>query len=158
MGAIGQYIKNQAGRAIDKVQNLGDKFRGTISTVQGYTGAAFQVAKNGETFVGLNYASIETIRSAIRTYVKGIQEEIQKLNTEANTNNALKGEIVAATKEYVQAVSDVANAYVSSLLAYSDRMYEYGEEYKKSDTALQQNVHQEATGLASNVDVYTEQH
>ena len=158
MGAIGQYIKNQAGRAIDKVQNFGDKFRGTISNVQGYAGTAFTVAKNGETFVGLNYSSIGTIREAIRTYVNGVQEEVAKLNTEANTDNALKGEVVTATKEYVQAVSDVAKAYVSSLLAYSDRMYEYGEEYKKSDTTLSQDVSQEASGLSSGVETYTEQH
>ena len=158
MGAIGQWVKNQAGRAIDQVQNFGDRFRGTVSNVQGYAGSLFTVAKNGESFVGLNYASIDAIRSAIRTYVNGIQQEVAKLNTDASTDNALKGEVVAATKEYVKAVSDVANAYVSALLAYSDRMYEYGEEYKSSDQKLQTNVSSEAQSLASSADTYTEQH
>lgn len=158
MGAIQQYVKNQAGRAWDQIQNFSDKFQAARSRVQGYLGTAFEVAKNGETFVGLQYSSIEKIRTAIRTYVTNVQNEVAKLNTEASNDNAVKGEVADATKAYVKAVSDVAQAYVSALLAYSDRMYEYGEEYKKSDTTLASNVNEEATALANSAETYTEKY
>lgn len=158
MGAIGQWAKNQAARAYDSVQNLGDRFQAAIGKVQGYLGTAFETAKNGAAFVGLQYSSIASIRSAIRTYVTNVQNEVAKLNTDASNSNALKGEIADAANQYVKAVSDVAQAYVSSLLAYSDRMYEYGEEYKKNDQTLSSSVTEEASALASSAESYTEKY
>lgn len=158
MGAIDQYIRNQASKAIDSVQNFGDKLSSIVSRVQGYTGAAFTVAKNGETFVGLQYSQIEPIRSAIRTYTTNVQNEVAKLNTDASNSSALKGEVAQAANSYVQAVSEVAKAYVSALLAYSDRMYEYGESYKQSDTNLASNVSEEASALSGSVETYTEKY
>ena len=158
MGAIGQWVKNQASRAWDSVQNIGDKFSTAIGKVQGYVGTAFEVAKNGSTFVGLQYSSIGTIRSAIRNYVTGVQKVLADLNTKASNKNALKGEVAAAADAYVKAVSDVAQAYVSALLAYSDRMYEYGEEYKKADTNLASTVSEEASALSSSAETYQEKY
>ncbi len=158
MGAIDKFVKNAAGRAIDSIQSFGDKLTGIVSRVQGYVGTAFEVAKNGETFVGMKYSEIPTIRAAIRTYVTNVQNEVAKLNTDASNNNALKGEVASAANAYVKSVSDVAQAYVSSLLAYSDKMYEYGENYKASDTNLASNVSEEASALAGSAESYTEKY
>lgn len=158
MGAIGQWAKNQASKAYDSVQNMGDKFQTSIGKVQGYLGTAFETAKNGAAFVGLQYSAIPTIRASIGTYVSKVQTEIAKLNTDASNSNALKGEVASAANQYVKAVSDVASAYVSSLLAYSDRMFEYGEEYKKADTELASTVAEEATGMTNDAQVYTEKY
>ena len=157
MGLIDK-AKLVAGKAWDRVQNLGDSFKNVISKVSGYVGTAFEVVKNGSTFVGINYASIDTIRGAIRTYVSGIQAEVAKLNSDISNSNALKGEIAVATSEYVKAVSDVADAYVSALLAYSDKMYEYGQAMKDNDANLSSNISQEAKGLASSAERYTEKY
>ena len=157
MGII-QKAQNAIGKAWDSVQNLGDKFKGIIGRVQGFVGTAFEVVKNGSTFVGLSYSQIEPIRASIRTYVTNVQNEIAKLNTDVSNSNALKGESAAACTQYVKAVSDVAQAYVSALLAYSDKMYEYGEAYKKNDANLSSNISEEATALASSAEVYTEKY
>ena len=135
MGII-EKAKLVAGKAWDNVQNLSDSFKNVIGRVAGYVGTAFEVAKNGSTFIGINYASIDTIRGAIRTYVSGIQAEIAKLNTDISNTNALKGEIAAATSEYVKAVSDGSDKFVSALLAYSDKMYEYGQAMKNKNIKI----------------------
>ena len=158
MGAIEKFVKNQAGRAIDKIQNFGDTIKSTLGRVQGYMGTAMEVAKNGETFVGLQYSAIPTIRGAIRTYVTNIQNKLAELHTGLSNSNALKGEIAAAAQKYVEAVSKVADAYATSLLAYSDKMYEYGEAYKSSDTNLSSSVSDEAGQLANSAESYTEQY
>jgi hypothetical protein len=157
MGII-EKAKILVGKASDVYNNMKDGFKTAINKVQGFVGSAFEVVKNGSTFVGLSYGSIDSIRSSIRGYVGAIQTEIAKINTDLSTDNALKGEIAAATKEYVKAVTDVADAYVSALLAYSDKMYEYGEAMKKNDTSLSQNVKDEATALTSSVQTYTEKY
>lgn len=158
MGVIEKFVRSTGERATDTLRNFGDKLKTVVSRVQGYCGTAFEVAKNGSTFVGMKYDEIPNIRAAIRTYVTNVQKEVDKLNTEAVNTNALKGEVAAAANSYVKAVSDVANAYVSSLLAYSDKMYEYGENYKQSDTNVASNVSDEASSLAGSAEVYTEKY
>ena len=158
MGAIDKYIKNQADRAIDKVQNSGDKFSVIISQVQGYVGTAFEVAKNGETFVGLQYSAETPIRDAIRAYTKAVQDELSKLNAEVSNSNALKGDVAAEAQKFVAAVDKVAQAYVSSLLAYSDKMHEYVMQYQEQDAKVTSNVAEEASALESSAEVYTEKY
>lgn len=165
MSTIGKYIANQANKAIDKVQNFGDKLTDICSKIQGYAGTAFEVAKNGETFVGIKYTAVPGIRKAIRDYVTKVQTELDKLNTEATSDNAIKGEdLVKAAAAYVNSVDQVAKAYVSSLLAYSDKMYEYafGEDgkggLKNSQATLASDVSTHANDLANSVETYEVKH
>ena len=165
MGMIEKYVVNQGNRAIDQVQNFGDKMTQLLNRIQGYAGTAFEVAKNGETFVGINFGEVENIRTAIRTYVSNVQTVLDKLNTEASSSNALKGEnVVKAVAAYVKAVDEVAKAYTSRLLAYSDRMYEYaygGENttgMTQDEQNLASNINEEVTALTSDVETYTEKY
>lgn len=158
MSAIEKYYRNEAGRAIDIIQNFADRVGSTMSQIQGYLGTMFEVAKNGETFVGLQYSAIEPIRSSIRTYVTNVRNVVAKLNSEASNANAVKGEAAEATKLFVKAVSDMAERFVTQLLAYSDKMYEYGESYKKNDSNLAQNITQESNALSNENEEYVEKY
>ena len=59
----------------------------------------------------------------------------------------------------MKAIKEITDAYVSTLLVYSDKMQEYYEAYSKSDTSLASDVGQEASSLSSNASsqTYTEQ-
>lgn len=157
MGTI-EKAKFQIGKAWDNVQNLGDSFKGALGKVNGYVGTAFEVAKNGSTFIGINYSQIEPIRDSIRVYVAGIQAEVAKLNTEISNTNALKGQVAVDTKLYVEAVSKAANDYVSALKAYSVQMHDYGEAFKSNEANLSQNIADEAKALASSTEEYVEKY
>lgn len=161
MGVISAAVLGGAYVATtDKTQraNNNDNFAALLNRVFGYVGSAFEVAANGASFIGLNYQKVEPIRSAIREYVLEVQKKLSELNTEASTNNALKGEIAVSAAKYVKAVSDVANAYVSALLAYSDKMYEYGMQFAKNDQSLKDEVDKEADTLTSEAESYVEKH
>lgn len=159
MGTI-QKFQNalQGNRAMDAIQSAGDWISGARNTVQGWAGSLYTTAANGSNFVGMNYSAVPTIRDAIRTYVKNIQTVADGLNTDADANNAVHGEITAETKKYITAIKAVVDAYVSSLLVYSDKMQEYYEAYTKSDTSLASDVGQETAGLTSTAQsqTYTE--
>lgn len=157
MGLIDK-VRLGLGKAVDAVKNLKDKFTAAIGKVQGFVGSCFEVARNGSTFTGINYDSIDKIRGSIRTYVTKIQNELAKINSDLSPDKALKGDIAPAASAYVKAVTDVADAYVSALLAYSDKMYEYGEAFKKNDASLTSNVKDEASALASSTEKYTEKY
>ena len=148
----------QGENARDKRLNFNDKLSATLSRITGYVGTQFEVAANGSSFIGLNYQKVEPIRTAIREYVKSVQDVLSELNTEATTKNALKGDIAVSAAKYVKAVSDVANAYVSALLAYSDKMYDYGMQIAANDQTLKKEVDDEANALTSDAEAYTEQH
>lgn len=159
MGLIEKFQNTlQGNRAMDAIQSAGDWISGANKTVQGWAGSLFSVASNGSTFVGMNYQSVPGIRDAIRAYVKNIQTIADGLNTDADANNAVHGEITEETKKYITAIKAVVDAYVSSLLIYSDKMQQYYEAYSKSDTTLASNVGQEAAGLTSTAQsqTYTE--
>ncbi len=150
MGTIQKFQNALRGtRAMDAIQSAGDWITGARNTVQGWAGGLYSVASNGSTFVGMNYASVPTIRDAIRAYVKNIQTVADGLNTDADANQAVHGEITAETKKYLSAIKQVTDAYVSSLLVYSDKMQQYYEAYSKSDTSLASDVGQEASSLSS---------
>ena len=160
MGVIQKFTNAVAGsRAVDKVQSAIDWVGGAKNSVQGWAGSLFTVASNGSTFVGMNYDAVPTIRDAIRTYVKNVQTVTDGLNTDADANQAVHGEIEAETKKYLQAIKEVADAYVSTLLVYSDKMQEYYEQYSERDTKLSQDVSDESASLTSKASeiVYTEQ-
>lgn len=148
MGLI-EKAKIFVGKATDALSNLKDKFTASVQKVQGYLGSQFEAAANGSTFAGINYGSIDKIRSAIRTYVTKIQNELAKINSDLSPDKALKGDIAPAASAYVKAVTDVAEAYVSALLAYSDKMYEYGEAYKSSDTNVSSSLNEEASAMSA---------
>lgn len=157
MGFIDK-VRLGLGKAADAVNNLKDKFTSVIGKVRGFVGSCFEVARNGSTFTGINYDSIDKIRGSIRTYVTKIQNELAKINSDLSPDKALKGDIAPAASAYVKAVTDVADAYVSALLAYSDKMYEYGEAFKKNESTLSSNVKEEASALASSAEKYTEKY
>lgn len=159
MGLIQKAVNLvQGSRAVDVLQGAFDWVSGAKNTVQGWAGAAFTVASNGSTFVGMDYQKVPVIRDAIRAYVKNIQTVADGLNTDADANQAVHGEITEETKKYLNAIKEITDAYVSSLLVYSDKMQEYYEAYGKSDTSLASDVGQEASSLSSTAasQTYTE--
>lgn len=160
MGLIQKFQNAVEGsRAVDVVQGAFDWVSSAKSTVQGWAGTAFTVAANGSNFVGMDYQQVPTIRDAIRTYVKNIQTVADGLNTDADASQAVHGEITEQTKKYLAAIKDITDAYVSTLLVYSDKMQEYYEAYGKSDTTLANDVGQEAQALSGTAasQTYTEQ-
>ena len=160
MGII-QKFQNavQGSRAIDVVNRAGDILGNLRSGIQGWAGAIKTSVANGSAFVGLNYEQVPNIRQAIRDYVKKIQDAANGLNDAAQAENAVKGEVVAATQQYLKALKEVLDAYITGLLVYSDNMERYYRAYKTSDTTLSSDVSQEATSLSNSAAdlTYTEQ-
>lgn len=157
MGTI-EKVRLSLGKASDSMKNLKDRFSSAINRVQGFLGTTLEVAKNGSTFVGIDYSKEENIRGAIRSYVNKIQNEVAKINTDLSPAKALKGEIALEASEYVRAVTQVAEAYVSSLLAYSDKMHEYVLAFQENDDKLASNVKEETAALSSSAEKYVEKY
>lgn len=166
MGGLTKYFANNVSKAGDAIRTIGDVFKAGLSRIQGYGGTLIDSISTGGTFVGINYNEIPNMRAAIRNYVTEIQKVLDKLNTQASSDNALKGEeLTAAVQKYINAVDKCAKAYVSSLLAYSDQMYEVqhgGDTISKGvenySEQLASDVTNEADALSSDIEEYKEKY
>ena len=161
MGTIQQF-KNviQSNTARSTIEAGLDRARDGLNAIQGWAGAAVSYASKGSAFVGMDYTKVDSIREAIRTYVKNIQAIADYLNTDADPSRALKGEVEGAVKTFLTNMKQEVDAFISTLLAYSDKMFEYAEAYGKSDQSLTSDINDAATVAASVADqtTYTEQH
>lgn len=136
MGQIEKYVNSLAGNGINNVHTYSTQYQKPINSVQGYVGTAFEVAKNGESFVGLQYSAAGTIRDALKAYVASIQAEVDKLDEKAKSCNVSEAE-AAVVARYVEAIAAVFKAYNNSLSNFGDKMYEYAENYNASFAATE---------------------
>lgn len=161
MGTIQKFTNAlQSNSARSTIEAGLDKMKSGLSAIQGWAGTAVNTASKGSTFVGMDYTKVDTIRDAIRTYVKNIQAIADYLNTDADPSKALKGEVEGAVKTYLSNMKQEMDAFISALLAYSDKMFEYAEAYRKSEQSLTSDINDAATAAASVAEqtTYTEQH
>ncbi len=161
MGTIQKFTNTISSNSAKSLIESGlEKMKSGLSTIQGWAGAAVNTASKGSTFVGMDYTQVDTIRDAIRTYVKNIQAIADYLNTDADPSKALKGDVEAAVKSYLSNMKQEMDAFISALLAYSDKMFEYAEAYKASEKSLTSDVNDAAQAAASVAEqtTYTEQH
>lgn len=126
MSVIDEFVKSSAKGLISNSKSLSIEFATKINRIQGYVGTSFEVAKNGETFFGIEHTEVSNIRAAIKEYVTKLQNELSDLNTKSLDLNNIKDDVITTTvTSYVKAVDDVVEAYVSALLSYSNKMYKY---------------------------------
>ncbi len=150
---LGKRIENFSQNIIQG----GESFLGTAKSIVGnYLGSLGSQLLTGD-FVGMDYNQVPAMRQAIRDYVKNIQDAVDKLNTDANANQAMHGEIETATKSYVQSVSDAAKAYTSQLLKLSDNMQEAYESFLAHEEHLSGEISGQSKDLSGSVETYTEQ-
>jgi len=73
--------------------------------------------------VGMNANEITNMRDAIATYVSTATDWIEKIAEECNAAQAFKNEAVeGAIKSYLDAVRESIAAFISQLLAFSDKL------------------------------------
>lgn len=156
MGVI-EKRKISVDKVADVLRARKDKYTASAKRVQGYMGSVFEIARNGSTFTGITENAASNISGSIAKYVSAIQNEIGKIKTDLNPNNALKGQLATEAQNYVVAVADAASAYVSTLLAYGDQMYKWAQAFKDNEAELSSTVSQEANALSDSAEVYTPQ-
>lgn len=161
MGTIQKFTNAMRSNSAKNALESGlDKLKSGLSSIQGWAGTAVNTASKGSTFVGMDYNKVDTIRQAIRDYVTTIQQIADYLNTDADPSKALKGDVVGAVKTYLSAMKEEIDAFISTLKVYSDKMYEYAEAYKQSESNLTSDISDAASaasGVASETE-YTEKY
>lgn len=145
-----QKVENIATNAINSgISKIKDTFSSTVTKTVSEVESSF---RNGTTVVGINVNSIPMMKEAVRNYVYGIKEALNKLNA-YDPQVAFKGEYSAAMTTYIEAVRTACNAICSQMLAFNDELTKIQQAYEAKDQATASAIKQTAESTSS---AYTE--
>lgn len=113
-------------------------------------------ALNGTTVVGINANEITNMRNAIRNYVSNLENHLDQVNQQAETNQAFKGDYAQAIRDYVAAICEACKCVTSNLLAFSDQLVGIQEAYAASDQSLKSAIGSSAGDVQSSFTKYQE--
>ena len=86
-------------------------------------GGWFGIGAQEYSIVGMDVTQIPTVRESINTYVQGIEDHVNQIDTSVEANAAFRGEEVqTAVKAYVETVKEYCINLCSQLRAFSDKL------------------------------------
>lgn len=133
-----------------------DKGTSLFDALVGGQRAKMQGMLNGSSTVGINVNEIPNMRAAIRDYVTRLDEHLNEVRTNADTNQAFKGEYAVAITEYVAAICEACKCVTSELLIFSDKLVEVQQAYEARDTELKSAIGGSASDVQSSFTRYQE--
>lgn len=106
--------------------------------------------------VGINADKVEPVREAIRTYVRDIEKELEKFETEVDPKIAFRGEdAIAAVQAYLTKVKTYCINVSSDLLAFSDKLKDVENAWNAAQQSIGSGVEASNNGFSEGTH-YTE--
>lgn len=134
---------------VDQLRNGWDNFKQSMKRVTGNIKATFTSVVSGTSYVGINGSKVTYMRDAIRTYVKAIQDHLDKVVADASTSNAFKGDYALAVTEYVKSVEEACKDFTTVLLEFSDNLDVIAELYHSKDAEFASSITSSAKEVQS---------
>ncbi len=108
--AIGNLSLGAQDRLSDILNGAKSKFDGIIGSASASLGSLWSGG-----FVGMSESGMEQLKQAIETYCTEIETIINDFNSEGDIDGALKGEINTAARDFIRAIKELLQAYVSTM-------------------------------------------
>ena len=139
-----------------KVQwDVGQGLQGIFNTAKGWfdqvIGGARAVAGGilqGDV-VGINGEHVPQMKAAVQRYIDGLNEHLKRVQVEADTSQAFKGDYAKAITDFVNAVCEACGCIISNLLIFNEKLEEVYQAYLAKDAELAANVTGQAGELNS---------
>lgn len=126
------------------VQSLGAKFQNIVGSVS----ASLSSLWDGGV-VGINTNNAGELKNALQTYCSDIEAQIDSFNAAANLEIALKGQMQQAATDFVQAVKNLLEAYVSTMRQSIKDLDAVIEAYTNADQSISNQVQSNASEIRS---------
>lgn len=98
-------------------------------------------------FAGIDAKNLDVIINALTKYVDNAQNTIQSFNENTTFEEALKGEVLTATKEYCAAVKQLFQAYITTMRVNISDAKTAFEAYTTSSNELAANISSDAESI-----------
>ena len=107
--------------------------------------------------IGLNANEIPNIKESIRTMCDNITTELNKIQTDADSEVAFKGEgVKTALQEYINKVTEYCNNLISTMKAFNDKLTDVQNQWAAAVSDMSQTISSNA-GQYETSTQYTEQ-
>lgn len=120
-------------------------FDGIIGTAQAQLGSFWSGG-----FVGMSESGMEQLKQAIETYCVEIEGIINDFNAEGDIDNALKGEVNVAARDFIRAVKELLKAYVSRMRQEKMDADTAWKNWQQASQEIGQSVTSDAEQIRSN--------
>ena len=107
--------------------------------------------------IGLNANEIPNIKESIRTMCDNISAELNKIQTDADSEVAFKGEgVKTALQEYITKVTESCDNLISTMKAFNDKLTDVENQWKAAVGSMTDTISTSAGQYATGTQ-YTEQ-
>lgn len=154
MGTIATEAQNIKFRAGQFIKGMVDNARSKFEAVVGRVDAFFEGLVTGDV-VGIDANQVPQMKQAIKTYVDELKSHLDTMQTNAQTDEAFKGEYAAAISDFVAAVNQCCYAVISQLLSFSDTLDEVQAKYAEKDSTMAKDISGQAEELRSSYQEYS---
>ncbi len=148
IGNVGSFASNTIESGIAYAKGILNNVGSTVSATLG------NIWSGG--FAGISKAEVEgTLIPAIENYCKTIEDKIAEFNADADLAQTFAGtEMQGAAKEFVEAVKELLQAYVSTMRAEIARVNQAYEAWETGTQSVSSNATSDASEIrnaASNI-------
>ena len=155
------------GDLIDGAENLGQSAvnwgTGTVEDIVSFgKGLINEVGANvtalfGDDVIGINANKVDDMIGSIESYIKKVNDHLDKIKADATTNKAMQGEYAAAIKTYVEKACEICYRITSRLRYFEDKLVAVRDAYKKKDEKIKSTVERQTKEMDSKWQEYKRQ-
>ena len=146
----GSTLVSQAGTFTN---TLTQKFKQFVSDAEATVSGIFT-----DDVIGMNVSEIENMKSAVQTYVNGIETALGGIKDETSTELSsafASSEMRTAVDGFLDAVMTACKAYTSQLLKFYDLLDSVSKQYTAQTNAMKQTLDTEAQKTAESIERYS---
>lgn len=155
MAIIQNNIEGIRGEALAFIRDAANKMHDTFASIVGGTSAKVEGFFTGDV-VGLNVASVDSMKAAIDDYVAKIDEHLNQVKRDADTTQAFKGAFDEQVHAYIDAVCDACGALTSHLKEFKATLEDVKTKYETHEQELKGQLGSQASEVQSSFTRYTE--
>jgi HPt (histidine-containing phosphotransfer) domain-containing protein len=142
VGDITRGVQDTINEALNQADSLFENIIGNATT------ALNNIWDGG--FAGMSADGMESLKTALENYCKNIEAQIASFNEQGNLEIALKGEAQAAAVDFVGAVKQLLQAYVSRMRQEISEADEAYNNWIAASKGLASDVRSDADDIRSN--------
>lgn len=149
--SIRSTLGNITHNAEDFISNIFNGARTALENIVGNVSTSLSNIWSGG-FVGMSESGIDELCSQIENYCQSIEAQIAQFDEKGNIENALKGDVQVAAADFIAAVKQLLQAYVSTMRQEIAESHEAYTNFVNSGKSIAQDVESAASDIRSNAD------
>ena len=151
MGNIRSAVGNIGHNIMDNLSSVLTTAKTQIENIIGGATTSLTNVWDGG-FVGMSASGKDELKNNLENYCNRIQAIIDGFNHEGDISSAFKGDIEVAAKDFVAAIKELLQAYVSTMRQEISELEDAYNSFIAASSGVAQDVHDAAQDIRSNAD------